>query len=67
MDKNVVKELIQHEMNAQNIKIELEIILNNQKKQEEIIKDYKALSLKLGEGKTSEMTAKAIFNFLNKT
>lgn len=64
MDKEVVKELIQDEMNSENLKIELNQILFNSKKRMDILNDYHALKSKLGEGGASVKAADEIRNFL---
>ena len=43
LDKPVIKELIQHDMNVVNIKMELENILNNASTRDRIKKDYEQL------------------------
>ena len=59
MDKEVVKELIQNELNEKNLKIELSKILEeNTRKQ--IINDYKLLQNKLGGIGASQRVAKII-------
>lgn len=65
MDKPVVKELIQHDLTAENLKRELSDILNNEKRIAEIQSDYVALRdlLSMG-GHASANAAKAISNFL---
>jgi lipid A disaccharide synthetase len=66
MDKLVVKELIQDEMNATNLIAELEDLLVNTKRKQQIIEDYTALKNKLTQGgNASEKAAKSIFEFLS--
>lgn len=59
MDKTVVTELIQNELNEINLKNELEAILFSEKK-EQILNDYEVLQKKLGGGGASERVAKDI-------
>ncbi|MCG3166570.1 MAG: Lipid-A-disaccharide synthase [Bacteroidia bacterium] len=60
MDKEVVKELIQEEMNAINIENELKDILENKQRITEIKKNYTLLREKLGDGGASAKAAKSI-------
>lgn len=64
MDRQVVKELIQDEMNVKNIIVELRRILKNQDAINLIKKDYSELRRLLGEGgHASEKAAKSIVSF----
>lgn len=63
MDKEVVKELIQNELNISNIKYELSKILSYEG-MEKMKKDYSDLKQVLGGSGASEKTAVAIFDFL---
>src|SRR6185436_12429375 len=64
MDKLVVKELIQHDMNAKNLEHELHELLTNEKRITEIKKDYADLKNKLSEqGNASARAAQIIYNF----
>ena len=67
MDKEVVKELIQQEMNEENLVNELELLLTNKNKQQKLQEDYDRLRalLKLG-GNASENAALCVWNFVNK-
>jgi lipid-A-disaccharide synthase len=67
MDKEVVKELIQDELNKKNLKIELENLLENEEKGLQLQADYAALGnmLQAG-GHASENAAKIITSFLAK-
>ena len=65
MDKEVVKELIQYELTYENIKHELNLILNTPKR-DQILKDYNELYDKLGGIGASERTANMIVNDLEK-
>lgn len=62
MDKPVVTELIQDELNSKNLKFELDKLLeeNNRKK---ILRDYDELRKKLGNSGASNRTAELITNF----
>lgn len=65
MDKEVVKELIQDEMNVVNIKTELAKILEDQAAIARIKKDYTDLKKLLSEGgNASEKAAKSIVRYL---
>ncbi|MBP6430210.1 MAG: lipid-A-disaccharide synthase [Ferruginibacter sp.] len=65
MNKEVVKELIQHELNTNNLVAELSLLLNNTQKQQQINTDYSNLKklLKLG-GNASKNAADSIYLFL---
>ena len=64
MDKKVVTELIQHEMNADNIIRELNLLLHDAAKKEQMRKDYTALKQLLQQGgNASEKAARIIFDF----
>ncbi len=65
MDKEVVKELIQDEMNAQNVKTELTKILKDQNVINKMKEDYADLKKLLSEGgHASKKAAKSIVEFL---
>ena len=64
MDKPVVKELIQHEMNVKNIEFELQELLTNQQRNSQLKKDYADLKNLLSEkGNASAKAAQLIFEF----
>ena len=63
MDREVVKELIQNELNTKNLKSELEKILTEPKRSQ-ILEDYKELREKLGGPGASERTAELILGDL---
>jgi len=64
MDRLVVKELIQDEMNTENLTIELSILLNDIQKQQKLKEDYAALKYLLSQGgNASEKAAKSIVSF----
>jgi lipid-A-disaccharide synthase len=62
MDKEVVKELIQQELNEKNLKKELGKILSNSGR-EDMLQAFAELKLKLGDGGASERAAKIVYNF----
>ena len=65
MDKEVVKELIQDDLTVENLKKELETLLNSKEKQEQLKNDYAALKNLLSQGgHASANAAKSIYNFL---
>jgi lipid-A-disaccharide synthase len=63
MDKEVVKELIQEELNTKNLRTELNHILNPEKRSI-ILKNYGILEEKLGGEGASKKTAELIYNKL---
>lgn len=65
LDKEAVKELIQHECNAKNIAIELRKILPEGEKHEKVLLDYDDLIAKLGKGGASQKAAEEVISFLN--
>lgn len=65
MDKAVVKELIQQELNSFNLQRELQELLSNESRIDEMKKDYTALKQLLSKGgNASAKAAEAIMNFL---
>ncbi len=66
MDKEVVKELIQHELTAANLKKELNELLTSQKRQQQLKEDYTALKNLLSQGgHASANAAKSIYRFIS--
>jgi lipid-A-disaccharide synthase len=65
MDRKIVTELIQHDLNKENIKNELLEILYNKTKKEKIMSDYAALATKLGGKGASAKAASVVFSFLS--
>ena len=65
MDKEVVKELIQDELNTKNLKLELTKIIEG-KGREQMIENYQLLETKLGGSGASAETARLIFDSLKK-
>ena len=64
MDKLVVKELIQHDMNVKNLEHELHQLLTNEERIAQLKKDYPDLKNKLSEqGNASAKAAQIVFNF----
>ena len=64
MDKLVVKELIQHDMNVKNLENELKELLTNENRIGQLKKDYADLNTKLTQsGSASAKAAWLIFNF----
>ena len=65
MDKEVVKELIQKEMNSANLVKELKLLLTDQERITELQKDYAALKEKLSAGgHASSQAARSIYLFM---
>ncbi len=64
MNREVVKELIQSDLNTRQLKIELSTILEP-KSREQLFLEYYELEQKLGGKGASEKTAKLIYNSLN--
>lgn len=66
MDKLIVTELIQDELNATNLIKELNLLLNNQTHQQQLKADYQELYEKLSKGgHASDQAAKIIIQYLN--
>jgi lipid-A-disaccharide synthase len=66
MDKEVVKELIQKDMAAENIVAELEKLLHDGKRQRQMLEDYDDLQERLGNAGASAMAAEVIQKELKK-
>jgi lipid-A-disaccharide synthase len=66
MDKPVVKELIQNELNSENLKHQLNLILNNSSAREMIARNYAELRDILGGDGASRRAAESISGFLKK-
>jgi lipid-A-disaccharide synthase len=64
MDRKIVEELIQHEMNTTRLKQEFDRILEA-KNRKRIFEDYKALKEKLGGTGASQTTARLMTDYLN--
>lgn len=66
MDREVVKELIQEEMNSQNLQRELSILLTDKNRQQQLKQDYAALKELLSQGgHASANAARHIQQFLH--
>ena len=61
MGKEVVKELIQGDLNEDNVVKELEALLHNGKRQRQLLEDYDELRDRLGDVGASEKAAAAIW------
>ena len=66
MDKAVVKELIQGDLNEDNLAAELELLLHNGKRQRRMLEDYDELRDRLGNAGASEKAATVIYDALKK-
>ncbi|MBW7840112.1 MAG: lipid-A-disaccharide synthase [Chitinophagaceae bacterium] len=67
MNKEVVKELIQDDLNIRNITAELNLLLHNEDKRKQIMADYQELRALLNyHGNASQNAAEAIIDFLAK-
>ncbi len=64
MNKEIVKELIQSDLNNKNLEQELGKILNNEAYRKQMIENYQGLRVKLGDGSASEKAADEISNYL---
>ena len=64
MDKEVVKELIQSDLNEDNLVAELELLLHDGKRQCQILEDYEDLKDRLGNAGASEKAAEVIITAL---
>jgi lipid-A-disaccharide synthase len=65
MDKEVVKELIQDELTVENLKYELNLLLTDKAKQQQLKEDYTALKNLLSKGgHASANAAESIYSYL---
>ncbi|MBA3972209.1 MAG: lipid-A-disaccharide synthase [Bacteroidetes bacterium] len=64
MDKEIVKELIQNELNEANLKLELDKLLEKETR-DKLLADYAALKEKLGGAGASAKAAGLMFAYLN--
>ena len=64
-DKEVVKELIQHEMNTKNLLHELQLLLGDTPRRNEMLEDYKLIQQRLGNGNASEQIAGMMVDIVN--
>jgi lipid-A-disaccharide synthase len=63
MDRPLVRELIQHELNRENLRIALQDILRPEK-QQALRLDYEALRCRLGDAGASDRAAEAILTLI---
>lgn len=63
-EKEIVKELIQHDFTEEKLKSELELILINGKNRETQLENYKIMKQKVGKKGASERTAELIIKYL---
>jgi lipid-A-disaccharide synthase len=67
MDKEVVKELIQDKLTVENLKLELNLLLTDETKQQQLKSDYVALKSLLSKGgHASANAAESIYAYLTK-
>lgn len=66
LDRPAVKELVQTDLTAENIRIELDLILNNTKHREHILSEYADLYTKLGGLGASKRMAELLYSDLKK-
>ncbi len=67
MDKEVVKELIQDELTVESLKHELNLLLTDEAKQQQLNEDYAALKALLSQGgHASANAAESIYQFMSK-
>lgn len=64
LDKPAVKELIQNNLNTANVKDELNALLNNPQRRQEVVEDYGRLHEQLGGAGASQRTAIALLKSL---
>jgi lipid-A-disaccharide synthase len=63
-DKEIAKELIQHEMNTENLVSELQFLLGDTLRRKEMLEDYKTIQQKLGSGNASKQIAELMLELL---
>ncbi|HAL83639.1 MAG TPA: lipid-A-disaccharide synthase [Mucilaginibacter sp.] len=66
MDSAVIKELIQDDCSPQNIRAELDNILNNKSYRKEMLDNYDKLDVKMGKPGASAKTAELIIKYTSK-
>ncbi len=66
MDRLVVKELIQSDLTANNIRDELQSLLNSSKRQKKLLDDYEELKYVLGNAGASDRAAETIISYVKK-
>ncbi len=67
MDRPVVKELIQNDMTAANIRDELQSLLNSSKRQKKLLEDYEELKYALGNAGASDRAAETIITYVKRS
>ena len=67
MDRLVVKELIQNDMTANNIRDELQSLLNSSKRQKKLLEEYEELKYVLGNTGASDRAAETIISYVKKS
>ena len=67
MDRLVVKELIQNDMTANNIRDELQSLLNSSKRQKKLLEEYEELKYVLGNAGASDRAAETIISYVKKS
>jgi lipid-A-disaccharide synthase len=66
MDKMVVKELIQQDCTAANIRQEIELLIGNNSYRNEMIANYREMRLILGQGGASKKVAQSLLKTISK-
>ena len=66
MDREVVKELIQNDLTANNIANELKSLLASSKRQKKLLEDYEELKSLLGNAGASDKAAETIISYVKK-
>lgn len=66
MDKEIVRELIQDDLNRNNLKNELILIIENSENRDRILLEYIALKKQLGGAGASKKTAESIYSLISK-
>lgn len=64
-DKEVAKELIQHEMNVDMLFSKLQFLLGGAPHRKKMLENYKTIQQKLGDGNASQQIAKEMMRLLN--
>jgi lipid-A-disaccharide synthase len=67
MDRTVVKELIQNQLNRKNLKSEITRLLDDKGYRERVLSDFKELKAELGGKGASERTAKLIKQYMKRS
>ena len=66
MNDEVIKELIQHNLNIKNLKIELDNILFDKEYRQKMLDNYKTLKNKMGKSGASDRVVGLIYKSLQK-